>query len=99
MPSLRFLLQNGYAALNPSILAQCSTTVASLSVSMSSFRIYISSFSLSPALHGHHMPQGASPGASHIAAQQGASPSLLTTPRGAPYHDVRNLNPAWNLQR
>ncbi|XP_024368127.1 uncharacterized protein [Physcomitrium patens] len=57
------------------------------------------SYGVPPAVHGHHMPQGASPGASHIAAQQGASPSLLTTPRGAPYHDVRNLNPAWNLQR
>ncbi|KAG0625692.1 hypothetical protein M758_2G073900 [Ceratodon purpureus] len=60
-------------------------------------------YGVSPSVHGHHghMSQGASPGAGHIAAQQGvASPSLLTTPRGAPgYHDLRNLNPPWNLQR
>nr|KAG0625690.1 hypothetical protein M758_2G073900 [Ceratodon purpureus] len=42
-------------------------------------------YGVSPSVHGHHghMSQGASPGAGHIAAQQGvASPSLLTTPRG-----------------
>jgi len=59
-------------------------------------------YGVSPSVHGHHghISQGTSPGAGHIAAQQGvSSPSLLTTPRGAPgYHDIR-LNPPWNLQR
>lgn len=60
-------------------------------------------YGVSPSVHGHHghLPQGASPGAGHMAAQQGVvSPSLLTTPRGgAGYHDMRLGNPPWNLQR
>lgn len=60
-------------------------------------------YGVSPSVHGHHghIPQGASPGAGHMAAQQGVvSPSLLTTPRGgASYHDIRLGNPPWNLQR
>jgi hypothetical protein len=60
-------------------------------------------YGVSPSVHGHHghIPQGASPGAGHMAAQQGVvSPSLLTTPRGgAGYHDMRLGNPPWNLQR
>lgn len=52
-------------------------------------------YGVSPSVHGHHghMSQGPSPGA----GQQGvASPSLLTTPRGAGYH---GMNTPWNMQR